>query len=128
MLGVPERRILVQKAAGLHDGAAALLGYQEEAPDVVTQAALDVPALEIRGILAGGALGRVQAAAARDAQVHPDDLEAVSRLDSLLATADARLANLGRSLDAQASGNIVESLAGWVGLAGGVVGLYKALF
>lgn len=125
-------------ALGVHaeriEGAAhelALFGERE--PVLCGECGCDVPSLEARTILSGGAPNRIAEAARHSAlsgtpmAVTRSDLDALSRLEGVVMLGSSRIGFKMASLDAEDKQSGVTQLGGLIGLATGVAGLVKTI-
>ncbi len=117
-----QNEALAQSATAISAAAREFIAFAEGEPTLAAQAGVEVLALEARGILSGGAHHRLASAGTVAA-----DLEALSRLEGVVALAGARLDALDAAIAADSKGSGIEQLAGFIGLASGAVGLYNAL-
>lgn len=128
-------RRLAEKAAFVQMAGRELAHFGESEPWLAAQVGVEIGALEARTILAGGSAVRVgqeaeeAAMSGRAVVLAAEDLEALSRLEGVLATSSARMSQAIATLDARAQGpGIMDSLGSVIGLATGAVGLFKTFF
>lgn len=132
--GPQDAAILAGKAEGLRLAAQEISAFQESSPQLAAQAGVEVCALEARTILAGGAVDRIVMAGTKAAEsgrplsMNGPDLDALTRLEGVVMVSEARIGSSLGTLEHAEAGGGMETLAGWVGLAGGVVGLVKTFF
>lgn len=123
---------LAERALDLGERAEALAGFAAEDPDLAREAGVEVAALEARTILGSGAIGRVARAGldgarwGRPVSLAGHDLEAVTRLEGIIATSTTRIGQRLAALDRTPS--FLERAAGVIGLASGALGLWKSIF
>lgn len=128
-------RRLAEKAAFVQMAGRELSLFGETEPWLAAQVGVEIGALEARTLLAGGSAVRVGQAAeeaamsGRPVVLAAEDLEALSRLEGVLAISKSRIDHAVGQLDArmQAPG-IMDSLGSVIGLATGAVGLFKTFF
>lgn len=129
-----EAELIGRRALELGESAQALSVFAEESPELAQMAGVEVSALEARSILRSGVIPRVAAVAlgnartGRPAVIGGPDLETISRLEAIVTLSGARIAASVNSLDQQKSRSGMESFGSMIGMATGVVGLWKALF
>lgn len=129
-----EADILGRRAIELSESAEALSLFAQESPELAQLAGVEVSALEARSILRSGVIPRVAAMAlgnarsGRQATIGGADLETLTRLEAIVNLSGARITSSVQSLDQQKSRSGVETLGSMIGVATGVVGLWKALF
>jgi hypothetical protein len=133
--GPQDSWILAERAGRLSMGARELAAFVDSEPGLAAECGVEVGALEARSILAGGAPARVAARATETARtgrsvpVPQVDMEALSRLEVVLAQSAMRIGTGIATLDAaQArSESGMERLGSIIGLAGAAVGLARSL-
>lgn len=130
----PERAaVLVDRTIRLAGSARELASFGETDPFLASECGVEVGALEARMILSSGAVDRVAQAAAKAAQsgqmgsISADDLEALSRLEGVVALGSSKIALKLASLDAAASQEPVTRITNLLGLAGGAYGFIKSI-
>lgn len=125
---------LAGHAKRLAAAASDLALFADTDPGLTAECGLEIGALEARMTLAGGATARVAAAAEHAAasmqnvRIKRDDLEALSRLEGVLALASARMATRIAAIDAEQSQMGLAQLGSIIGFATGAVGLVKSIF
>lgn len=131
---LPDAGRLADAVARMESGAGDLCRFAEEEPDLASQAGVEAYALEARGILAGGAPRRVCLSAGEcarmgvQARVGRADLDAVERLEGILAASASRLSHRAAALEAAERRAPLEGIGAAVGLANGALGLVRAIF
>jgi hypothetical protein len=132
-LGVQEASLLGEKAAALEMSARTLSAFAEQDPETAAECGVEVNALEARTILSGGAAARISgkcagaARSGRPVQVDSADLEALGRLEGVLALGASRIGQKVAALDAAHSQEGMAKLGSIIGLATGAVGLWKSI-
>lgn len=129
-----------QQAADLMDRTVRLAGsarelalFGETDPFLASECGVELGALEARMILSSGAVDRVAQVAARAAQsgqrgsISADDLEALSRLEGVVALGSSKIALKMASMDAAASQEPISKITNLLGLAGGAYGFIKSI-
>jgi len=124
---------LAQKTAYLIGAGRELASFGEEDPGLAGECGVEICSLEARTILATGVPNRVAALAGESARVGrpltlaTQDLEAVSRLEAVVAMGSSRIGQKLASLDASASAEPMAKLGSLIGLATGVGGFIRSL-
>jgi|FLYK01.1.fsa_nt_gi hypothetical protein len=124
---------LAESVAKISEAARVLAAFGEADPGLASECGVEINALEARTILASGAPARVAARAVeaartgRPAAVSAQDLEALSRLEAVVALGKSRIDLRLAALEAEASQEPLSRLAGLAGLATGAVGLIKSI-
>lgn len=125
---------LAEKASHVAMAGRGLAGFGEAEPWLASQCGVEIGALEARTILSGGAAERVGRAAQEAAQsrrpvlLASEDLEALSRLEGVLAVTTNRIEQTLALIEARESSSGMDGLGSFLGLATGAVGLFKSLF
>ena len=125
---------LAARIPGLAAAAREFSLFGEVDPDLARECGVEIGCLEARTLLSGGAPNRIAAEAAeaarlgRPAALEAEDLEAVSRLEAVVALGSARIALKQAALEAEASQEGLAKFGGLMGLATGAVGLIKSFF
>jgi hypothetical protein len=126
--------LLAQRALSIQSSAAELAGLGEYDPVLAGECGVEVCSLEARTILSSGAPRRVAASAqeaaqtGRPAMIVTADLEALSRLEGVVALGSSRIGFHLASLDAAAAQEPTARLGNLVGLASGAIGLIRSFF
>lgn len=125
---------LAEKAAYVQMAGGDLALFGETEPWLAAQCGVEIGALEARTLLAGGSALRVgqasreAAASGRGVVLAASDLEALSRLEGVLAVSSSRIGQALAILESRERGSGFESLGSVIGLATGAVGLIKSFF
>lgn len=125
---------LAEKAAYVYMAGRELALFGEAEPWLAAQCGVEIGALEARTLLAGGAASRVgslaqeAAGAGRPVVLAAEDLEALSRLEGVLALSSSRIGQAIAMLDSREKSSGLDNLGSVIGLATGAVGLFKSLF
>lgn len=124
---------LGRRAMGLAAAGHELASFGETEPDLAGFCGVEICALEARSILAGGYLTRIarsaQAAqAGRPVILGGDDVEALARLEQVVALGSSRIALKTASMDAQAGQEGLAKVGSILGVATGIVGLVKSIW
>lgn len=123
-----------QSATSLGRAARELALFGEVDPELARECGIEVGALEARTILSGGAPARIATAAdealrtGRSVSVTRDDVEALSRLNAVVALNSSRIGIQMAALAAAESQDRMAQLGSMIGLATGAVGLIKSIF
>lgn len=126
--------VLRDRVVGLAGSARDFAMFGESEPDLVSECGVEIGCLECRTILAGGAPERVVRAMSEAAQlgrpagVESGDIEAVSRLEAVLAQSSNRIGLRLASIDAAAAQEPLQRWGSLVALGTGVLGLVKSIF
>jgi hypothetical protein len=126
--------LLAERAYSIQVSAAELAGLGEHDPGLAGDAGVEICALEARVLLASGAPERVRGAAqeaarvGRPAQISASDLEALSRLEAVVAMGSSRIGLRLASMDAEAAQVPAVSMGNMVGLATGAIGFIRSFF
>lgn len=134
MFSSEDAEILGQRALSIGEGAEALSRFAQESPELAQMAGVEVSALEARSILQSGSVQRVihaamgSAQARRAAAIGAGDLEAMTRLENVLALSGSRISASVQALDQQKARGGMDTLGSVIGLATGAIGLWKAIF
>ncbi|HXX94254.1 MAG TPA: hypothetical protein VEN81_11520 [Planctomycetota bacterium] len=129
-----EAGALSEVSARALQGARELSRFQETDPGLAGACGVEVGALEARTILGSGAVGRLWEAGAaayrsgRPAVVRGEDLEALSRLEGVLALGASRIGQKVAELDGAQGEDLGAKLSGLISLATGAIGLWKSIF
>lgn len=124
---------LGEKTARLIGAGQELSVFGEMDPELAGECGVEICSLEARTILNTGAPFRVLSQAAESARTRralalsSDDLEAVSRLEAVVAMGSSRIGMKLASLDATAVQEPMARLGNLIGFATGAVGLIKSL-
>jgi len=120
---------LAAKAHGDAKAAKELVSFWSENPELAGKAAVEVLALEAKSILSGGAVERVIASAQSGRPtLRSENLDAVFRLDTIMAISSARLSGLEAALDGEESDAPIHRIGGFVSLAATVLGIVNTIF
>jgi hypothetical protein len=125
---------LAEKAAYVQMAGRELSLFGETEPWLAAQCGVEIGALEARTILAGGSalrVGRLAEEAARSRApviLASEDLEALSRLEGVLAVSSSRIGQAVALIDSREKSSGMENLGSVIGLATGAIGLYKSIF
>lgn len=125
--------MLVDRVVRLAGSARELAMFGESDPYLASECGVEVGALEARMILSSGAVDRVARSAAQTAQsglrgsIAADDLEAVSRLEGVVALGSSKIALKMATMDAEASQAPISKITNLIGLAGGAYGLIRSI-
>lgn len=124
-----EAPFLASRAEALELAAREIFSFVEREPELASQASIEVPAFEARAIFRRGATRRIMTAAMRGhTSVAREDLEDLSRLETLSSVTMTRLESFGASMgEADRSINI-SRLSEVVGLAATAIGIVKSVF
>lgn len=126
--------ILGERAVRLAGSAAELASFGEADPELAAECGVEIGALEARSLLGSGACVRIATAAAdsvqtgRPASLAAGDLEALSRLEAVVALSSSRIGLKLAAADAAAAQEPLARLTNLLGLAGGAYGLIKSIF
>lgn len=124
---------LAEKTAQLIGAGRELASFGEEDPTLAGDCGVEICSLEARTILAGGAPNRVASIAVeavrtrRSVTIATQDLEAVSRLEAVVAMGSSRIGLKLATLDASASAEPMTRLGSMIGLATGAAGFIRSL-
>jgi len=125
---------LAERVAALSGSARELSLFDETDPHLAAECGVGLSALEARTILGSGAAHRVATAAAeaarsgRPASLAAEDMEAVSRLERVVALGSSMITLKLASMEAAARQEPVASVGNLIGLGTGLVGLIKSIF
>jgi hypothetical protein len=123
---------LKSQAERISSAAGELAAFGETDPGLAAECGVEINALEARTILSGGAPARVIARTTeaikhgRPAVLPIEDIQALSRLEAVVALGNSRISLRLASLDAEASQEPFARLSGLAGLATGAIGLVKS--
>ena len=126
LLGPEEASFLASQARALAVAARAVIAFVEAEPELASRAAVEVPALEARAILGRGAVGRILSGSHQG--VLAADFDDVSRLEGVMALADARIEAFEASLSQAGDGVQIGRLSEVLGIASTAVGLLNTVF
>jgi hypothetical protein len=124
---------LAGRAASVARAAGELSLFGESDPDLARECGVEISALEARTILSGGAPARIAAAAGeasrwgRPAVLAAEDMDAMERLEHVVALGKSRIDLKSAALDAEASQEPLARLGGFIGLAGAAAGFLKSI-
>ncbi len=124
---------LAEKTAHLIGAGRELGSFGADDPALAGECGVEICSLEARTILAGGAPERVAAVAWEGARVRrpitisSQDLEAISRLEAVIAMGSSRIEQKLASMDASASAEPMAKLGSLIGLATGAAGFIRSL-
>ena len=125
---------LAERVVALAGSARELALFDETDPHLASECGVGLGALEARTILFSGAVDRVARAAAeaarsgRPATLAGEDVEAVSRLERVVALGSSMITLKLASMEAAARQEPVASVGNLIGLGTGLVGLIKSIF
>jgi len=125
---------LAEKAAYVQMAGKELALFGEAEPWLAAQCGVEIGALEARTLLAGGAATRVgrlageAAVAGSPVVLAAEDLEALSRLEGVLALSSSRIGQAIAIMDSRERSSGFDNLGSVIGLATGAVGLIKSIF
>jgi hypothetical protein len=125
---------LAERVVSLAGSAREFAIFDETDPHLAAECGVGIGALEARTLLACGAVDRVARAAieaartGRPASIAGDDLEAVSRLERVVALGSSMIMLKLSSMEAAAKQEPVASVGNLIGLGTGLVGLIKSIF
>lgn len=125
---------LAEKAAYVQMAGKELALFGEAEPWLAAQCGVEIGALEARTLLSGGAATRIghlageAAAAGAPVVLAAEDLEALSRLEGVLALSSSRIGQAIAIMDAREQSSGFDNLGSVIGLATGAVGLIKSIF
>ena len=125
---------LAERLVSLAASAREFAIFDETDPHLAAECGVGIGALEARTLLGSGAVDRVVRAAAesartgRAASLSGDDLEAVSRLERVVALGASMITLKLASMEAAARQEPVASVGNLIGLGTGLVGLIKSIF
>jgi hypothetical protein len=108
--------------------------FGEEDPALAAACGVEIGSLEARTLLSGGAGRRIASAASesvragRQLVLGAEDLEALSRLEAVVALGSARIALQISALDEAEGRSGMGRIGDMIGMVTGAVGLYKAIF
>jgi hypothetical protein len=125
---------LGEKTARLIGAGQELSVFGEMDPGLAGECGVEICSLEARTILSGGAPHRVVSLAGesmrtrRAVALSSDDLEAVSRLEAVVAMGSSRIGLKLASLDAAEAQEPMARLGNLIGFATGAVGLIKSIW
>lgn len=130
----PEKAaVLVDRTVRLAGSARELALFGETDPFLAGECGVEVCALEARMLLASGAVDRIARAATeaiqsgRTSSISVDDIEAVSRLEGVVALGSSKIGLKLASMDAEASQEPIMKITNLIGLAGGAYGFIKSI-
>ena len=126
LLGPEEASFLASQARALALAARAVIAFAEAEPELASRAAVEIPALEARAILGRGAVERILAGSRSG--VSSADFDDVSRLEGVMALADARIEAFEASLSQAGDGVQIGRLSEVLGIASTAVGLLNTVF
>jgi hypothetical protein len=124
---------LAEKTAQLIGAGRVLSEFGEEDPSLAGDCGVEICSLEARTILSGGAPYRVASLAAesmrmrRPVTLSSQDLEAVSRLEAVVAMGSSRIGLKLATLDASSSQEPMARLGSIIGLVTGAAGFIKTI-
>jgi hypothetical protein len=124
---------LAEKTGQLIGAGRELASFGEEDPSLAGECGVEICSLEARTILSGGAPYRVASLSGEAARqrrpvtIATQDLEAVSRLEAVVAMGSSRIGLKLASLDASASAEPMARLGSMIGLATGAAGFIRSL-
>lgn len=127
-------RVLSERAYAIQVSASELAGLGEHDPALAGECGVEVCSLEARTILMSGAPDRVRQAATqaaqsgRNAEIQTSDLEALSRLEAVVAMGSSRINLKMAAMDAEAAQAPAASLGSLMGLATGAIGFVRSFF
>lgn len=133
-LGSSDALFLAGRAAAIGQAAREFIAFADQDPGLAAHAGVEISALEARVLLSGGAVDRVASLASQAARlgrafdVSGQDIEAVSRLEGVLALASSRIDFSLAGMAAAEAGAGPSMLGTYIGLATGAVGLFKTIF
>ncbi|HXX94587.1 MAG TPA: hypothetical protein VEN81_13210 [Planctomycetota bacterium] len=125
-------RVLAEKAKHVHMAGRELALFGENEPWLASDAGIEIGSLEARTILSSGATARVFEAAdsaarsGKTVSLMAGDVEALSRLEGVLASASAKIAQKQAMLEAQESP--MAKVGQVLGLAATAIGVIKQVF
>lgn len=125
---------LAEKAAYVQMAGKELALFGEAEPWLAAQCGVEIGALEARTLLSGGAATRVgrlageAAASGSPVVLAAEDLEALSRLEGVLALSSSRIGQAIAIMDSRERSSGFDNLGSVIGLATGAVGLIKSIF
>lgn len=126
--------LLAERASRIQGSGAELAALGEVDPDLAGECGVEICSLEARTILASGAPSRVVAMAGEAARsgrptaIETSDIEAMSRLEQVVALGSSRISLKLAALEAQAAQEPTARMGSLMGLATGAVGLFKTFF
>lgn len=124
--------LLAERAVTLQGSAAELAAFGEHDPGMAGECGVEICSLEARTILSGGAPGRVAALASesaragRAASIPQSDIEALSRLEAVVALGSSRIGLRMAALDAQEAQGPAATAGSLIGLATGAIGFIRS--
>lgn len=122
---------LGEKTAHLIGAGRELSAFGEIDPELAGECGVEICSLEARTILSSGAPFRVASLAGESARTRralslaSEDLEAVSRLEAVVAMGSSRIALKLASMDASAAQEPMAKVGTLLGVATGAIGLIK---
>lgn len=125
---------LAERMVALAGSARELSLFDETDPHLAGECGVGLSALEARTILGSGAVDRIARTAAeaarsgRPASLAADDMEAVSRLERVVALGSSMITLKLASMEAAARQEPVANVGTLIGLGTGLVGLIKSIF
>lgn len=125
---------LSERSRRIEEAAAALSGFAEREPELAALSGVEIVALEARSLLSGGAARRVCLSgadcAARGVTLSASraDLDALSRLEGLVALGDARIGVRLAAMEAAEQRGRLDGVGTVIGVASGALGLIRAIF
>ncbi len=123
-----EGEFLRTKGIWLREAGQILGTIIETDPMLARELSLEALSVEARGILQTGALGRVQGLALEGDAITSEDLERLTRLETVVATADHRVSEKLSEIERKEAGAGLERLGNLASLAGKIVDLAKQVF
>jgi hypothetical protein len=132
-LGGREADALLGRASRIGAAAEDLVAFCDQDPELASLAGIEVPALEARSLLASGLVGSVSVRCSeavrsgRPCSVSSSELDAVSRLEAVVATGAARVSQRIAALQAAEDKAIQDKVANVVSVGTGIFALVKTL-
>jgi len=124
-----EAPFLASRAEALELASREIFLFVEHEPELASRASIEIPVFEARAILRRGATQRIMAAAMFGRpSVTREDLEDLSRLETLSSVTMARLESFGASMGEADKSISISRLSEVVGLAATALGIVKSIF
>lgn len=132
-LGGMDVDALLGRVSRIGAAAADLVAFSDQDPELASLSGIEVPSLEARTLLSSGLVGEVSARCAdslrsgRPCSISSAELDAVSRLEAIVATGETRVAQRIAALDNAEKRSLQDHIGSTVGIGSGIISLVRAL-
>ena len=132
-LGEREADVLLGRVKRIGAAAADLVAFSDQDPELASLSGIEVPSLEARTLLSGGLVGAVSSRCAeslrsgRPCSISSAELDAVSRLEAVVATGATRVAQRIAALEDSEKKALQDHIGGVVSIGTGIVALVRTL-